>query len=238
MFCCFLVSCATQDNNLYKSTLHTKIGTGHLQNGNIPSAFRELQTAIMLDPNNAIAHNNLALAYKARKLPESALKSLDNALKIDPNFTDAKINKAAILIEEKKYAEAIPLLKESTEDLTYQTPELAYTQTALALYELGKYKESQKYAEKALYFNPNHCPAKKYFGLSLYSQAEYKKAAKSLEQSQLECTAKKYPEFLYFLGMSYYKLGEISKAKARLTELVADFDTEFEAPANELIDLM
>lgn len=239
LFLVFLSACASTDMTAYKSSLHTKIGTGHLEQNNIPAAFRELQIAVQLDPNNVVALNNLGLAYKARKMPKEALESLDKALKVQPAFTDAKINKAIILVDENRFSEAIEILKESSNDLTYQEPEKAFSQLGFAYYKMQNYKEALKTFERALYFNPQHCFSKKYYGLSLYYSNQFKNSIKSMEQSLFECTAKKNPELFYYLGMSYYKLGEIEKAKARLSTLVKEYSENENVPAaNEILELM
>ncbi|MCF8027666.1 MAG: tetratricopeptide repeat protein [Desulfobacteraceae bacterium] len=62
----------------------TEKGGLYLAYGNIDAAVKHFEKAVALDPDNAGAHCNLALAYAENRKFEKALEAMDHALSLEP----------------------------------------------------------------------------------------------------------------------------------------------------------
>ncbi len=65
-------------------------------------AIISYKKAVQLNPNNDVAHDNLAFLYHELKIYEKALQEIDIALKLNPNNFIYKIEKKKILEEMSK----------------------------------------------------------------------------------------------------------------------------------------
>lgn len=234
-----LVSCATPSadkKNL--SDVHLRLGTAHLQQGNYPQALSELLLAVELDPNNAVARNNLALAYFVRERYPEAELHLKKALEIDPKYSDARNNLGRVYVAMKQYDSAIVELNIVSADLTYPTPEKALSNLALAYYRKGDYAKARDTSLNALKADKDFCPAQGIYGLSLFYLEDYKKAVHAFERTANQCEREK-EEAHYYSGLSYYKLGSRDKAVARLQEVLTLYpEGEYTEKAKSILGII
>ncbi len=208
-----------QKQDPQKAHLHLRVGTGYLERGNLPAAFRELKQAVDLDPENPVVHNNLALTYFARDKIKKAEEHFLTALSLQPNYSDARNNYGRLLIELNRYDEALEELTKVTNDLGYEAPEKAYLNLGLVYMRKGQLKKAEKSFARALKYNRNFCQAHNQYGQSLFRQGRFKKAARSLDKALFLC--KKYDEAHFYSALSYLRSGEKSKALARVQEIMA-----------------
>ncbi len=75
-------------NNLAVQELNNKAKES-LQNGDSETAICRLKSSLDLDSNMYETHYNLAVAYISSKKYDEAVQSLDNVLKLKPDFSDA-----------------------------------------------------------------------------------------------------------------------------------------------------
>src|SRR4051812_70434 len=109
------------------------------------SALAHAQKAIELNDANADAHHIEALIYLyfcsssplECHLPE-AERSARKAVKLRDDFREAQNTLGVILIQEKKYEEAVKVLEPLANDMLYQTPWDAWGNLGLAYLENGK----------------------------------------------------------------------------------------------------
>src|SRR4051812_20881143 len=94
----FITGCQTTAKEKNEADLHLRIGTSYLQRGNNPMAMAELLTAEKLDSGNIYIQNNLGLAYFLNEHYEESLDHFNRALKISSKFSEARNNKARVLI--------------------------------------------------------------------------------------------------------------------------------------------
>jgi regulator of sirC expression with transglutaminase-like and TPR domain len=73
-------------------------GLGHIA-GNSNLALRRYNYALELMPNNPEALYNRALIQRGLEMPQPALKDLNEAIRLDPNFTLAFVARAGLLFE-------------------------------------------------------------------------------------------------------------------------------------------
>ena len=91
--------------------LHFRLGLDYGKTGNLPMAIDELQKAINLKPDLAIAHYNLGYAYNLQKQTDNALTEYELAKKYDPSFPSTYLNLADIYQIKGRNNEAVDALK-------------------------------------------------------------------------------------------------------------------------------
>ena len=94
----------------------------------LPAAQKELQAAIAITPTAPQLHYLLGLAAKTQNKPEEAITSFQRVLKIDANDVGANVNLGQLYAQQRKYPEAVAVLR---------TAVAAEPYNATALYNLG-----------------------------------------------------------------------------------------------------
>lgn len=82
--------------------------TARYRNGEFDAAEQLIGEALKLDPNSPELWSNRGTAQVAAKRQEAALASFTRALELAPDFLGAVANRAHVLFELQRYAEAIP----------------------------------------------------------------------------------------------------------------------------------
>jgi type IV pilus assembly protein PilF len=201
--------------------IHTEIGTTYLKDKQYAMAFRELFTAVEMDPKNEIAHNNLALTYLASKKYEEARNHFLQAIAIRPTYTDARTNLGALYITENKYNLALEQLEIAIKDLTYEEPEKLNANIGSAYFHTQQYVKAEESLKKSILADRKYCPAHRYYGPTLYHLNLLERGSKAIEHAIGLCKTEKYPELFYYGGLTYYKMGDTIKANAKWNELVS-----------------
>lgn len=235
----FGCSTAKKQNSKDIASLHLQNGTRFFTNKKYPSALTEFLAAEKLDPRNPVVQNNLALTYFVRDRMDLAQKHIDLALSINPSYTEARNNRARILIERSQYALAIQDAKKVTEDLTYQYPIRGWTNIALAQFRMGNFKDAKATATEALKVERSNCFAQTVLGRSHLEIGEFKEAAETLDRAISACRADGEDEAAYFAAVANYKLGRSSAAIARLEEVLKDYPQgRYAKKAESLLEIM
>ena len=171
-------------------------GMASLGSAKYKDAVGYFTQAIAANPQDAIAHAKLGLAYSALAEHKPAIAEFKQAIKLNRAFVDAdsyfRLGVAYLALSD--YASAIDPLKQALygvkakvlEDRTVSTggPDEAEINDALgrAYYGTGAYREAVKAFETAVRVKPNL--ASSYFGLGLsYMEVGDKRAAERAEQA-------------------------------------------------------
>jgi len=77
----------------------------------LPAAQKELQAAVAAAPTAPQPHYLLGLAAKTQNRPEEAIAEFQKVLQIDPNDVGANVNLGQLYAQQRKYAEAIVVLR-------------------------------------------------------------------------------------------------------------------------------
>lgn len=142
-----------------KAASHVQVGSDHLANGRSAIALREFLAAERLDPKNAQVHYALADAYLARGKRAESEKHARRALALFPDYHDARLFLTALLLVDKRYAEAIPECNRLIDDPTFDAPWRALTNRAWAEYKLGRAKDARGSLAQAREYRQNYWPA-------------------------------------------------------------------------------
>jgi len=86
--------------------------------GRRPEAFNTLSQAIAVDPNYYKSYYNLADLYLVSDQPDVALRLLQTAIKLNPNFTEAYVSMGAALMRAGKFREVIIFLEMNLDRIT------------------------------------------------------------------------------------------------------------------------
>lgn len=238
----FVFGCSSTDkkaSDKQRAAYHLQNGSGHLSKGYYPEALGEFLSAVELDPGNPLAQNQLGLAYFMRGKVELAEKHFREALKLNPKFTEARNNLGRILIEQKKYSEAVNELKIATNDLVYGEPEKILANIGIAYFNLQDYNEAEKYFKRSLQLRRKNCLVMAYYGRSLYELSSFDKAAESLDQAMDLCKAINLEDPYYFSALSYLKTGQREQAVARLEEGLTSFPKgQYAQKAKSLLEIL
>jgi Tfp pilus assembly protein PilF len=219
---CASLGGATSAENAAKASARLDVGTDHLANGRSALALREFLAAEKLDPKNARVHYALADAYLARGKRTEAERHARRSLELFPDYHDARLFLAALLLVEKRYAEAIPECNRLIDDPTFPSPWRALTNRAWAEYKLGRTKEARESIALAREYRMNYWPAT--LALAIFeSDAGRRPQAIRLYQeiiSQGPGPAVE-SEVNYRMAEVYVALGKRREARGHLTASVA-----------------
>lgn len=116
----FFCGCAGDKNNDALSLINE--GGRLFQQGNYDSAIQKYNEALQIDPNNAIGHNLLGMAYRfkfnqigTQEFKDKEIESFKKSIELDPKYWVAYKNLAASLYYQNKKKEAVPYLEKALE---------------------------------------------------------------------------------------------------------------------------
>jgi len=146
--------------------------------------------AVELNEENSDATHLVALLYMdfcSRSSNECRLKEAERharlALKARPDYREATNTLGVILIHQKRYADAIVVLKQLTEDILYQTPENAWGNLGWAQLEAGKLDAAIGSLRRSVAAQPLFCVGLYRLGLAHERQRDDKAAAEALTRA-------------------------------------------------------
>ncbi|MEZ4223950.1 MAG: tetratricopeptide repeat protein [Polyangiaceae bacterium] len=179
--------------------------------------------AVELDDENHEASHLAALIYLEFcsqgsddcRLGE-AERLVRQALDAKADFREAKNTLGVVLIHEKRYPEAIQVLKPLTEDILYQTPENAWGNLGWAYFQHGKLDLAIDALRRSLAAQPLFCVGAFRLGLALEKKGELTEAASALSQA-LDTQApgcSGLQEALLARGRVHQRLGQAAEAEA------------------------
>lgn len=87
------------------------IGAAQLLRNDTANALASYQKWVAASPGNPLAHYRLALVQSVAKDREAALKTLDKALGLRPEYTEASVHKALLLGQAGKFDEGIKIAR-------------------------------------------------------------------------------------------------------------------------------
>jgi tetratricopeptide (TPR) repeat protein len=159
--------------------------------GDSKKAVEQLNEAIALHANFALALNELGVQYLKLGQPEKAAEALQRAVKLAPTEFFAHLNYGIALLNKKSYAEAETELREALKINNDAPTAHMYLGVALLTtsrdektkqYDMAKYAEAQKELETAAASGKAEVAmAHKYLGGIYMGNKEYKRAADELE---------------------------------------------------------
>lgn len=164
------------------------------QKGRQREALDHAQKAAQLDDQNAKAHYMVAAVLlsfcstnRGLTAPDCKLADVERSLKaslaIEPDFRDAKNTLGSVLINERKYKEAIEVLAPLTRDPAYVQSYLAWGNLGWAQTEAGQLEAAVTSLRNAVSAEPRFCVGHYRLGVALEKQRAFTEAEQSLSSA-------------------------------------------------------
>lgn len=231
-FFCFTIGCAPSSETLKNeesSITARNLGEKYMLQGDYPKAIKELTRAAKFNPKDPTIQNYLGLSFRARAKnthnPTSKANFLDlavthykKALKIDPDYSEARNNLGNVYMDQKQWDEAIVCYKAVTKDLVYNTPHFSLSNLGWAYYNKKEYELAEKYYLDALNLEPRFLLAMLGLGRTYIAMGKISDATGVLEKA-----ANVYPqtpEVYLDLAESYKAAGNYQKALAAYQKVI------------------
>jgi type IV pilus assembly protein PilF len=200
-----------------------------LRQGRPREALGHALRSTELDDRNHEALHLVALIYldfcqagpDSCRLPE-AEQYARRALSAREDFREARNTLGVILIHEKKYSDAILVLKPLTEDILYVTPENAWGNLGWAYLESGAFERAVDALRRSVAAQPNFCVGNYRLGLAHQKRGEHALAMAALDAAlgtdQPRC--KSMQEAYLARGRAALALGRGDSARSDLAHCV------------------
>ena len=166
--------------------------------GNAREALKVALRAVELDDENADAAHLVSLIYlyfcassEADCRLDEAERYVRMAIKAKADLREAKNTLGVVLIEKKRYAEAVEVLEPLTKDILYSTPETAWGNLGWAYFLKGDTDKAIESLRRALAVQPEFCVGAYRLALAYEKKGDHKAALESvtraLETDRPEC---------------------------------------------------
>ncbi|MFI5301128.1 MAG: tetratricopeptide repeat protein [Polyangiales bacterium] len=159
------------------------------RNGRLRSAMDHAMKASNADENHAEAHHFVAILYLAVCQIENdcrfdkAEEFCRKSIAADSEYRPARHTLGIVLLHEKKYDEAIAVLRLLAEDIIYKTPELAWYDLGGAYLAKGDTDKAIDALHRALALKPDFCWANYRLGLAFEAKGDLAKAQEELSHA-------------------------------------------------------
>lgn len=200
-----------------------------LRRGQLREALERALKAVELDEQNADAHHLVALLYLdfcSRSSGECRLAEAERharvALEHRPDFRDARNTLGVVLIHQRRYADAVTVLRPLSEDILYQTPEKAWGNLGWAYLELGDHERAIDALRRSIAAQPLFCVGSFRLGVAYEKKGELVAAfdalTRALETEAPECT--RLQDAVFARARVAERLGRTDVARGDLTRCV------------------
>ncbi len=134
--------------------LYATKGGAYLARGNFKAALADLQKALRLDPDNAVAHATLALLYEDLDMPEKAAGHYEAALRLAPENPQILNNYGRFLCKQGRYDEGLAHLSRAGDDKLYDKRWTALVNAGECAQRAGRLQAAETWLRQALRLNP------------------------------------------------------------------------------------
>jgi len=232
-----LSACATSQAVQKKASYHYQMGLSYLGENNITGALVELTEAEKYDSDNPDLQFNLGRAYFLKEHYDIAEQKFIRALKLKPEFSEARLNLGLVYLQLKRWDEAVFQFKLVTEDIFYQNHDLAAVNLGIAYMNKGEYGRALVTLRSVVENDPRNPIAKVYLG-QVYLKADKVELAIMEFNNALKIN-KNYANAYYNLGLAHMKNRDNKAALAAFREVVRiSPESELGRQSREYLDLL
>ncbi len=223
-FAVLLVACATTSPKLReRAETHRQLGEIKLARNQVELAIREYKTSLELYKNDPETHFGVSEAYRRKGVFDLAEHHLHQALRLDPENVDARLNLGVVYLQMERWQDAIKVNSALIKDPTFYRPGRALVNRGWAHYKSGNaelaqrdYGEALKQGGASLYAHMN-------LGILYYSRGETVDAVNEFERV-VELLRDRSPEMFgaseaearFRLAQAHVKLGHHAEAIEQL----------------------
>jgi tetratricopeptide (TPR) repeat protein len=172
--------------------------------------------ALDVTENNSVMHNNYAAALCEDGRFEEALVHFREALRISPEYFNARRNIGNLFLKEGRYDEAVANL---TEALRLRKDEAeVYRNLGLAYAQLGEYDAAIQHYSEAVRISPRDLAARNNLGKLFLAQGDFREAVECF--SEVLVSGGDWPDVYGNMGLAYAQLGDHQSAVKNWIEAV------------------
>jgi type IV pilus assembly protein PilF len=139
-----------------RAQLHTDLGAGYYERGQMDVALEELNQAIRIDPTYAPAYNVSALVYAYLGDERKAEQSFAQALQLAPNDSEIHHNWGWYLCTHKRERESMAEFELAVRNPLYRSPEVALVNAGRCAQASGDERTAENYFRRALAAQPGN----------------------------------------------------------------------------------
>ncbi|MGZ3709423.1 MAG: tetratricopeptide repeat protein, partial [Bdellovibrionota bacterium] len=199
------------------------IANGALMEGDPTSALIALLQAEKDDKNLPELHHSKALVFYVKQDQVTAFAEVKEALRIKPDYSDALNTLGKFLLDQSKYAEAIPSLERAAKDPIYRDAYKPLTNLGIIHYRLGHFAEAKTALNRAIMAAPlGACVAYFYRGHLELRESHFNEAIRDYDQSTKRfCTS--FSDAHLALGIAYQYNHQYDDARKKFLEIEQRF---------------
>lgn len=223
--------------NALRAQKEYELSVGLMGEQNVPAAFEHLFKAVELDPNNPEPHQLLGTLYLLRgdlQQAETELLKAKALAEKNPSYgppfvCEVENSLGVVMVHQKRFDEAIVLLRQVAANILNRTPYLAWGNLGWAYTEQGRYAEAIEALTQSVRQQPRFCLG--YYRLGkAYSQARDFESAeealtRGLEVADDDCKS---------LQDAWHLRGEARAELGRRQDAIADFERCVELSADSV----
>jgi type IV pilus assembly protein PilF len=174
--------------NAMRAVKEYELAVGLLGEKNVPAAFEHLFKAIELDPRNPEPHQLLGNLYLIRgdlALAEAELKRSKELAQKDekygpPFIAEVENSLGVVYVHQKRYDEAVSILREAATNIVNRTPYLAWGNLGWAYLEKGQYPDAVSALTQSVRLQPGFCLGYYRLGKTFLALREFERAEEAL----------------------------------------------------------
>jgi type IV pilus assembly protein PilF len=134
--------------------VYVKLAVAYMQRGQYDIALRHAQKSLSVEPDNALAHNVIALIYARLGEEPVAERHFREALELEPRNSYVRNAYGTFLCRQNRYDESEKEFMLALENPLYSSPEIAWTNAAICKRKRGDLLQTDIYLRQALQRNP------------------------------------------------------------------------------------
>jgi len=204
-----------------KAESKRNLGIDHVVSGRVAYGLRELQHALLLNPDDSLTHLWLGQAYRLKGREVESLTHATRAVELDPTNHEARLNLSSIYIDHQQYDAAVAHAQMLIDDPTFPSPWRPLTNRGWAQLKQGYLSEARASFEEALEFHGRYWPASLDLGILAQVERDYRESIRYYsEVIRLEPGAGPEAEANYRMAEAYVALGHRDRAIRHLTEAI------------------
>jgi Tfp pilus assembly protein PilF len=232
LFSCASNKSVNKTTEQKKADLYYSHGTAMLINKDYRQALKLFLEAKALDDKDPKVLTNLGMTYFFLDQKELAFKNLKEAIKSDPNHSDARVNLGSLYYQNKEYKKALKQYQEVLKNLTYNHQYRTHYNIALIYIKLGNDVKAKEQLLLSNTQNQDYCPATYELGLLYYRQYKFNSALKWFtEGTKGKCYENPGPT--YMQALSLLELKDYPAASLKFQEVIERFSaTRYSSMAN------
>jgi type IV pilus assembly protein PilF len=193
-------------------------GERYLANNQTSKALEQFLKALEIYPEDPYLHYDLALTYDMRGMVYKTEYHLREAIKLQPDYSNAYNYLGFVYFRDGKVDEAIKNYHKALENELYLNPQDAHLNLGVAYLSRKEYRQAMLHLQEAIRLVPDFTAAYNSLGQAYEGLGQYDKARFNYEKA-VEFNPQ-YVDAYLNLGKLFYRSGERQKAKSNFIQVI------------------